>query len=149
MKYLIVILFIGITATAITDLWALVRKILFKVALPNYGLVGRWVAYMARGRFYHEAITATPAVPGEWLMGWIFHYLTGIVFAALLIAFCGITWIQQPAIGPALGIGIATVAAPFLLMQPGMGAGIAASRTKQPGAARRQSRYHLETVNMF
>jgi hypothetical protein len=31
------------------------------------------------------------------------------------------------------------VAAPFFLMQPGMGAGIAASRTRRPAAARFQS----------
>jgi Protein of unknown function (DUF2938) len=42
-------------------------------------------------------------------------------------------------ITPALLVGIGTVAAPFLLMQPGMGAGIAASRTPRPAAARVQS----------
>ena len=31
------------------------------------------------------------------------------------------------------------MAAPFLIMQPGMGAGIAASRTPRPAAARMQS----------
>jgi len=41
--------------------------------------------------------------------------------------------------GPALAVGIGTVAAPFFLMQPGMGAGIAASRTPRPNAARLQS----------
>ena len=42
-------------------------------------------------------------------------------------------------IGPALLVGIGTVVAPFLLMQPGMGAGVAASRTPRPAAARVQS----------
>jgi hypothetical protein len=51
----------------------------------------------------------------------------------------GLDWARHPSIGPALAVGIATVAAPFLLMQPGMGAGIAASRTPRPGAARVQS----------
>ena len=51
----------------------------------------------------------------------------------------GLAWIQRPTIGPALIVGIGTVAAPFLLMQPGMGAGIAASRTPRPAAARIQS----------
>ena len=46
---------------------------------------------------------------------------------------------RQPTIGPALLVGIGTVAAPFLVMQPGMGAGIAASRTPRPAAARLQS----------
>ncbi len=45
----------------------------------------------------------------------------------------------MPTLGPALLVGVGTVAAPFLLMQPGMGAGIAASRTPRPNAARLQS----------
>jgi hypothetical protein len=36
-------------------------------------------------------------------------------------------------------VGLGSVAAPFLLMQPGMGAGIAASRTPRPTAARLRS----------
>jgi hypothetical protein len=37
---------------------------------------------------------------------------------------------------PAIVIGIGTVIAPWFVMQPGMGAGIAASRTPDPRAAR-------------
>jgi hypothetical protein len=36
-------------------------------------------------------------------------------------------------------VGIVTVAAPFLVMQPAMGAGLAARRTPKPNAARVQS----------
>ncbi|NJN40288.1 MAG: DUF2938 domain-containing protein, partial [Gammaproteobacteria bacterium] len=70
------------------------------------------------------------------LVGWIAHYLIGVSFAFLLPAFWGTAWLRQPTIGPALLVGVATVAMPFLLMQPGMGAGIAASRTPRPNAAR-------------
>jgi hypothetical protein len=35
-----------------------------------------------------------------------------------------------------LAVGVGSVAAPFLILQPGMGAGIAASRTPNPPAAR-------------
>lgn len=48
-------------------------------------------------------------------------------------------WAQRPTLGPALLVGIGSVAAPFLLMQPGMGLGIAARRAPRPGAARLQS----------
>ena len=51
----------------------------------------------------------------------------------------GLDWARQPTLGPALLVGIGTVAAPFLVMQPGMGAGVAASRTPRPAAARLQS----------
>jgi hypothetical protein len=139
MEYLIYSVIIGIGATAVMDLWGLIRKRLLSIAPPNYGLVGRWIAYMIHGRFRHDSIAASAPVRGEHLTGWIAHYLIGIAFAALLIGLWGLPWIQKPTIGPALLVGIGTVAAPFLLMQPGMGAGIAASRTPRPGAARMQS----------
>jgi len=127
---------VGIGATAATDLWALARKRLFGVAPPDFGLVGRWLAHMVRGRFRHDSIATAPRVYGERAIGWIAHYLIGISFAAVLIGTWGIEWLQQPRLGPALIVGLLTVAAPYLVMQPGMGAGIAASRTPRPTAAR-------------
>jgi hypothetical protein len=140
MDDLICIPLIGAGATAVMDLWAIARKRLLGVPPPDYGLVGRWLAHMAlSGRLRHDRISASPAVRGERLIGWTAHYLIGIAFAALLPAIWGSTWIRQPTVGPALLVGVGTVAAPFLLMQPGMGAGIAASRTPRPAAARLQS----------
>jgi hypothetical protein len=139
MDYLVCTLVIGAGATAVIDIWAIARKRLLGVPPPDYGLVGRWLAYLARGRFRHNPIAATPPVPGERLIGWIAHYLIGIAFAAVLLAIWGPDWVRHPTIGPALIVGIGSVAAPFLLMQPGMGAGIAASRTPRPAAARIQS----------
>ena len=68
------------------------------------------------------------------MIGWTAHYLTGIAFAGILIGVFGTAWL-----GPALAVGIGTVIAPFFLMQPGMGAGIAASKMPRPNAARLQS----------
>jgi hypothetical protein len=139
MDYFVCILLIGIGATAVTDLWSIVRRRLFGVASPNYGLVGRWIAWLPRGRFFHEPISATPPVRGERLIGWMVHYLIGVAFAALLPGVWGPEWIRQPTLLPALLLGIGTVAAPFLVMQPAMGAGIAANRTPRPAASRLQS----------
>jgi hypothetical protein len=144
--YLAGALLIGAGATAIMDIWMLVRRSLLGSALPDYRLLGRWLGSMPRGRFRHDPITASPAVPHEHLVGWIAHYLTGIMFAAVLLAIWGLDWVHHPTIGPALLVGIGGVAAPFLVMQPGMGAGIAASRTPRPTAARLQT---LVTHTMF
>ena len=129
----------GTGATALMDAWALVRKQLLGTPLPNYGLVGRWLAGLPRGQFRHERIAASPAVGGERLIGWTAHYLIGIAFAALLLALWGLDWALRPTLAPALIVGIGTLLAPFLVMQPGMGAGLFASRTPRPGAARLQS----------
>jgi hypothetical protein len=127
----------GVGATLIVDLWAWLRRRLFGTPLPDYGLVGRWIAHLARGRLRHEAIAAAAAVRGERLLGWTAHYLIGVGFAAALYSLVGAH--HPPALVPSLLFGLGTVAAPFLLMQPGMGAGIAASRTRRPSAARLQS----------
>lgn len=139
MNYLVCTLITGLGATAVMDLWGIVRKRLLGMAAPDYGLVGRWFAHMARGRFRHESIGASPPVHGERLIGWAAHYLIGIAYAAVLIGIWGLAWVERPTLVPALIVGIGTVALPFLLMQPGMGAGIAASKTPRPAAARLQS----------
>ena len=139
MDHLACTLFTGVGATAVMDTWGFARKRLLGIPAPNYGLVGRWLAHMPRGRFRHESIAAAPPVQGERAIGWTAHYLIGIAFAAILPGLWGTAWFHQPTIGPALAVGIATVAAPFLVMQPGMGAGIAASRTPRPAVARLQS----------
>src|SRR5262245_12685214 len=109
-------LFAGAGATAATDLWALARRRLIDVPLPDYGLVGRWIAHMPRGRFRHDSIKVATPVRGERALGWTVHYAVGIAFAGLLPMLWGAAWFRQPEIGPAMAVGIGTVAAPFLLM---------------------------------
>jgi hypothetical protein len=93
----------------------------------------------ARGRWRHDPIASTPSLPGECTVGWIAHYLTGIAFAAVLVAFGGSAWIEQPTIAPAMAVGVGSVVAPFFLLQPALGAGVAGSRTARPAMARLHS----------
>ncbi len=139
MDWMMGTLITGAGATAVMDVWSAVRRRLFSIPLPNYAMLGRWVGHMAQGTFRHDAIGAASAIPGERLLGWTAHYLTGIAFAGGMLALLGTDWIRRPAFAPALLFGVATVAAPFLLMQPGMGMGVAAARTPRPGRARVQS----------
>jgi len=139
MNYVMGALLTGAGATLVMDLWVITRKQLLGIPAANYALVGRWLAYLPRGRFRHDSIGATPAVAGEGVIGWGAHYLIGVAFAALLLGIWGLDWLRSPTLAPALIVGIGSVAAPFLVMQPGMGAGIAASRTPRPAAARFQS----------
>lgn len=130
---------IGIGATAVMDLWASVQKRLLGIPLLNYALVGRWLAGLARGKVFHDAIGRSPPAPGEKAIGWVAHYAIGIMFAGLIVAVAGRAWLSAPTPDVAVLIGLATVAAPFLVLQPGMGAGIAASRTPKPAVARTRS----------
>lgn len=130
---------IGLTATALADVWTLFQHRVLGIQGPNWALVGRWIGYMPRGRFVHTSIAKAQSLPRERVLGWSAHYVIGIVFAALLLAINGVEWVRQPTLLPALALGVATVLAPFLIMQPGMGSGIAASKTPNPRAARARS----------
>jgi hypothetical protein len=98
--YLICALLTGLGATAVMDVWAVARKWLLGIPTLDYGLVGRWLAYLARGRFRHESIAASPPVRGECLIGWTGHFLIGIALAAVLLAIWGLEWARHPTIGP-------------------------------------------------
>ena len=129
----------GVGATMFMDVWGVLRKPLLGVPPPDYGMVGRWIGHMAHGTFRHDRIAAAPPIAGERVLGWSTHYIIGVAFAAGLIYIVGFEWLRHPTLAPALVFGIGTVVAPFFLMQPGMGAGIAASRAPHPGSARLQS----------
>lgn len=138
MSILLSTLLIGIGATLVMDLWALLLKRLGITTL-NFAMVGRWAGHLFRGRFHHAAIARAEPVANELMWGWIIHYAVGVLFAALLVAVMGQGWLRAPTVLPALLFGIVSVIAPFCVMQPAMGAGFFASRTPTPGKNRLRS----------
>ena len=69
---------------------------------------------------------------GELAWGWLTHYAVGVAFAGVLLSLQGVAWVHSPTLWPAPAVGMGTVAAPLLVMQPAMGSGFAASRTPTP-----------------
>lgn len=130
---------LGLGATLLMDAWVWLRRRWLGVPGLNYAWIGRWVAYLPRGRFHHSPIAETPPVRGEQAIGIVVHLLTGIAFAGILVGVWGRDWIERPTLAPALVVGVGSVVAPFLLMQPGMGVGIAARNTPHPNRARLHS----------
>lgn len=130
---------IGAGATAFMDAWWWLQRRVLGVPVLDYAMVGRWLGHLARGHLRHEAIAAAPPVTGERPLGWAAHYAIGMVFAGVVLGVAGIGWAHAPSPGPALAVGLASVAVPFLVLQPALGAGVAASRTPRPNVARRRS----------
>lgn len=132
------VVLIGLGATAVMDgwLWLLQR---LGVPTLNFSMIGRWVGHWRHGVFRHAAIAKAAPVRHELALGWLFHYATGVAFAALLVAVAGNGWVRSPTLAPAVTLGMATVAAPWLVLQPAMGAGIASRRTPAPGRNRARS----------
>ncbi|MDH4563777.1 DUF2938 domain-containing protein [Pseudomonas sp. BN411] len=131
MNDIITVICIGIGATAVMDIWLVFLKRM-GVQTLNFAFIGRWIGHLLRGRFSHDAIAKAEPVPGETALGWITHYAIGVAFAALLVGLIGVDWTASPTLLPALLVGMGTVVAPLLVMQPAMGAGFFASKTPTP-----------------
>ena len=121
-------LIMGCVATAAMDVWAIILKLVFGLPTANWTLIGRWFVYVPRGRIFHGDIGQTPSVRFETAIGWIAHYVIGIIYAAALLVWGGADWMAAPTFLPALIVGWVTVGAGWFLLQPGMGAGWAANK---------------------
>jgi hypothetical protein len=137
---------IGIGATLVMDLWNLFLKRTFSIPSLSYCLLGRWVRHMPEGSLRHASIAAAAEKPHECIVGWIAHYIIGVVFALIFVALASGDWLARPTVLPALLYGLATVVFPFFLLQPSFGLGIAASRAPNPTQARLKS---LATHTVF
>ena len=84
-------------------------------------------------RFVHENIADAMPVRGELAIGWLAHYLVGIVYGLLVVAIWSFQGVTYPTLGAPflIGLVLATCAAWFV-MQPGMGLGVAARKTPDP-----------------
>lgn len=130
---------VGLGATLVMDVVAVILNRAFKLPPANMCLVGRWVRYMPDGVFVHGSIAKAPAKAAECIVGWIAHYVIGAIFAVILVLLISPSWLQTPTLMPALIFGIVTVAVPFLVMHPSFGMGVAASKTPNPAQARLRS----------
>jgi hypothetical protein len=131
MNMLLHVALVGLGATVLMDLWLWGLK---RLGVPtlSFALVGRWVGHLARGQWAHTAIAKAPPVRHEAALGWLVHYGVGLAFAAVLVAWCGIGWLQQPSVSAALAFGVGSAVVPLFVMQPAMGAGIASRKTPAP-----------------
>lgn len=126
----------GVAGSALMDAWSAVLRRRFGVPTLDYRLLGRWIGHFPRGRFRHPRIAEAQPVRGEAAIGWLAHYAIGVTFALVLLAVWGRAWLDSPAIWPALAVGLGTIVAPWLVMQPAMGLGIAAARSPHLAATR-------------
>jgi hypothetical protein len=127
---------IGLGGAALMDVWSLLLRRWFGIPTLDYALLGRWIGHFPRGRFFHERIALAEPVPGERPLGWLAHYAIGVTFAFLLLAIWGLDWARSPTIWPPLLVGLGTIVAPWFVMQPAMGAGIAGSKSPNPRTTR-------------
>ncbi|MFP3543592.1 DUF2938 domain-containing protein [Rhizobium sp. SIMBA_035] len=127
---------IGIGATVLMDIWAIVLHRFFGQSAANWAPVGRWFYHLKNGKVFHDSIANAAPYEHELALGWISHYVTGIVYGLALAIIMGPAWLAEPTFIPAWILGIVTVGAGWFLLQPGLGIGWAASKTPNPAKAR-------------
>lgn len=133
------ILITGILATVAIDIWATFANKVLKLPRTNWAMVGRWIGHIPHGKILHAPISAAPPINNENLLGWVFHYLIGIIYAALYVAYVHIARGGTPTLGSAFVFGLITILSPWLIMQPALGLGICAAKAPRPNLVRMQN----------
>ncbi len=122
----------GLVATAMMDAWAILLRRAAGVPQPNWAMVGRWVGHLPRWRLFHDDISAAAPVAEELRLGWAFHYAVGVIYGVALVFLMGPAWLAAPSFLPAWVFSILMLGFGWFLLQPGLGLGVAASKTANP-----------------
>jgi hypothetical protein len=127
---------VGVVATICVDIWAVIAKRVLGLPTANWAMVGRWFGHISRGHLIHRPIANSAAIANELAIGWIGHYAIGIFYGLAYLYIVHALLMGEASFISALGFGLATLIAPWLVMQPAMGAGVFASRAPRPAVTR-------------
>jgi Protein of unknown function (DUF2938) len=120
-------------------LWAALLWRFFGVPVTNWAMVGRWVSHMPAGRFVHDNIGKDAPVSGERAIGWIVHYVIGIMYGFASCWSWGVGWLRRPTLLPPMILALVFSSRHIFIMMPGMGSGIAGAKTPKPNVTRLRS----------
>jgi len=113
----------GAIATLSLDVLSVVALRLHLSAPLPPNLIGRWFAFVARGKLLHADIAQTPAVSREIAIALPLHYAIGIVLTGVYIWAVSYAGRSPRNLALALAFGLSTSVLPWLLMFPSMGYG--------------------------
>jgi hypothetical protein len=102
-------------------------------------MIGRWAAGLLRGRWRHRDIRSEPAERGEFALGILTHYATGIILTQAFLQLPR-RGNGRPSFLGATGFGMATAILPLLVLYPSLGYGFFGLRS---GEAARLNRTML------
>ncbi|WP_422366824.1 DUF2938 family protein [Pelagibius sp.] len=126
----------GVLATLVLDIW---QRLLFAVSgIPpaDWGAIGRWFAYLPKGRMIHRPIGDTPAVPGEAAIGWTMHYVIGVAYGVAYLGLLVFVLDSPASLLNGLVFGAVSVVIPWFVMQPGLGIGVMGRLAANPWVPR-------------
>jgi len=139
MELIFKIIFLGLVATVAIDIWATFSNKVLKFSRTNWAMVGRWLGHIPNGKLTHNAINSSLKIKHENVLGWLFHYFIGILYAGFYITLITIYQADEPSVLSAWLFGLATIISPWFIMQPSLGMGICASKAEKPNIVRLQN----------
>ena len=114
----------GVAATVTMDVLGSVSRRFGLAAGAKGQWVGRWYLGIARGKFVHSNIAASPEQAGEKRAALVGHYAIGIALAVLYVVGAGWLGVSPGGFLVALGYGFATSVFPWFLVFPALGFGV-------------------------
>ncbi len=129
---------VGVTGNLTLDLWQQIFRLLFNMPITNWAMIARWIGNMRSGRIAWRDIAHAPPVANETAWGWVAHYLIGPGLGALYVLVVRDVFAQPLTFVSALLFGVLSVSLTWFVVEPLLGAGIAASKTPHPTAVRAQ-----------
>lgn len=145
MLFSIKIILLGIFSTVAIDIWATFSNKVLNIPRTNWGMVGRWLGHIPKGVYFHGPISSSPAINHELVIGWAFHYLIGITYAALYVATITLVFESHSTLPIAVGFGLLTILSPWFIMQPALGLGVCAHKASKPNLVRFQN-FAIHTI---
>ena len=87
-------------------------------------------------RLHPQTDHRNPQVRGETAIGWVFHYVVGIAYAALYLAIMKLGLNSEPTLFSAFAFAIVLLVAPWFVMQPALGFGFIAAHLQDRSTVR-------------
>ena len=124
---------VGCLSVAVLDLWQRLAHRLGGLPPTNWAVVGRWLLMLLRqGVLFNTGLAQAPQLPRERLIGWVFHYIIGVVYVWIYVTLWQPNWGLDNPLADGLLFGAVSAVVPWLFFMPATGAGLFGSRTPRP-----------------
>ena len=107
----------GIIATLLFDLFQISLTFAYGINKAKWDLAGRYFIGVSKGKYIQEDISNEPVENNELFIGYIVHYLIGVIYG-LIYVIINALFLDGPSLILALIIGFLTVLGSWCLMMP-------------------------------
>jgi Protein of unknown function (DUF2938) len=129
-------LLVGLIGNVGMDLGQQLMRVGLKWPITDWGIIGRWAAYLPQGKLIHTDIGDATPVGYEQPLGWVVHYIVGPTYGVVYLFLVEVVFDGSPGFWWAMGFAIAILVVTWFVVQPSLGAGFAASNTPDPWVTR-------------